>query len=82
LQQHFTDEELLQQRATIMQKIEFPIMLLWLKYAVPAQRLEANVALLSGFKANAPAEVFNKVMETIGTEMEADAYAKLISRLS
>ncbi|HEY3386747.1 MAG TPA: hypothetical protein VGK46_09565 [Saprospiraceae bacterium] len=82
LQKHFTDEELMQQRAIIMQHIEFPIMLLWLKYAVPAQRLESNVALLSGFKANAPAGVFDQVMNTIRGEMEEEAFSKLNDRLS
>ena len=82
LQKHFTDEELMQQRAIIMQKIEFPIMLLWLKYAVPAQRLETNVALLSGFKTNAPAEVFNQVMKTIEGVMEEGDFNKLNNQLS
>lgn len=37
LQQHFTDEVLHQQRVLTMQRIEFPILLLWLKYIIPSQ---------------------------------------------
>ena len=82
LQQHFTDEELLQHRMAIMQSIPFPVMLLWMKYAVPAQREEQNVGMLAGFKANAPAQVFEQLLTAIRSEMDATAYANLLSLLS
>jgi hypothetical protein len=82
LQKHFTDEELLQHRMSIMQSITFPVMLLWMKYAVPAQREEQNTIMLTGFKANAPAQAFEQVMTAIRSEMESSAYARLLSRLT
>jgi hypothetical protein len=82
LQKYFTDDELLEQRAAIMQKIEFPVMLLWIKYAVPAQREEQNVMLLSGFKANAPEPAFQQVMDAIRNEMDPKVFQHLSAHLS
>ena len=82
LQKHFTDEELIQLRMSIMKEIEPQMMLLWLKYAVPAQREEQNVGLLSGFKTNAAPAVFEEVMAAIKSEMETDAYQRLFIRLA
>jgi hypothetical protein len=82
LQKHFTDDELLQFRTSIMQHMEFPMMLLWLKYAVPAQAEEQSFGLLSGFKTNAPADVFEQVLTVIKSEMTPEAYQRLLNRLA
>ncbi len=82
LQKHFSDEELIQLRMSIMKEIEPQMMLLWLKYAVPAQREEQNIGLLSGFKTNAPAPVFEQVLAVIKSEMTSDAYQSLLTRLA
>ncbi|MGV3630839.1 MAG: hypothetical protein ACO1O6_06525 [Bacteroidota bacterium] len=81
LQQHFTDEELIQHRNSIMQRIPFPTLLLWLKYIIPAQREENNIALLSGLRANAPEEAFQSVLETIRSEMDSKRYHELVLKL-
>jgi hypothetical protein len=49
LQQYFTDEELIGHRNTVMQRLSFPVLLLWLKYIIPAQREEESLGMLSGF---------------------------------
>jgi len=81
LQAHFTDEELIQQRIAIMGGMEFPILLNWLKYTIPAQTEEENVQMLSGFKKNAPAAAFDAVLNTIRPEMEAGRYESLVAKL-
>jgi hypothetical protein len=82
LQQHFTDEELLQHRQTIMKKLEPNTLLLWLKYVIPAQRMNESVGMLAGLKANAPEVFFKQVMETIKAEMEQERYNELEVRLA
>lgn len=81
LQHHFTDEELIQHRISVMQSFEIPMLLLWLKYMIPAQRDEENLAMLSGLKAHAPKEVMDRVMTTIQPELEADRFQRLALRL-
>jgi len=81
LQQHFSDEELMQHRVEIMQKLPFPVLLLWMKYIIPAQREDESLGMLSGFKANAPAAAFNQVLANIRTEIAAERYESLISKL-
>lgn len=81
LQQNFTDEELIQHRVEIMQRIQFPILLLWLKYTIPAQSEENRVGMLSAFKANAPKEAFDAVLATIKPVMKEEDYASLIKKL-
>ena len=82
LQEHFTDEELIQQRIAIMGGMEFPILLTWLKYTIPAQREEENVQMLAGFKKNAPAHAFDAVLYTIKTEMDGNRYESLAAKLN
>lgn len=82
LQQHFSDEELMQQRALTMQRIKFPILLLWLKYMIPAQGEPESVGMLSGFRANAPAEAFEQVLAVIKPEMDANRFHRLVAKLN
>jgi hypothetical protein len=65
-----------------MQSIQFPVLLLWLKYIIPAQAGQESVAMLKAFKANAPAETFGLVLETIKKELVTDRYNSLLSHLS
>jgi hypothetical protein len=81
LQQHFTDEELLQHRIAIMQKVPFPVMLLWMKYTIPAQSEKESLDMLGGLKANAPKEVFEEVLQAISAEMNAERYKSLVDKL-
>lgn len=82
LQQHFTDEELIQQRTLTMQRIKFPTLLLWLKYIIPAQDEKDNVNMLSGLKANAPTEAFEQVLAVIKNEMDANRFQRLLATLN
>ena len=81
LQQYFTDEELMQHRQTIMKKLEPNTLLLWLKYIIPAQRIDESVGMLAGLKANAPEAFFKQVLETIKAEMERERYNGLELKL-
>lgn len=81
LQEHFSDEELIEHRQTIMKKISPDTLLLWLKYVIPAQRIGESVDMLSGLKANAPREYFEKVMEAIRSEMGPPRYEELVNNL-
>jgi hypothetical protein len=81
LQQHFTDEELMQHRNSIMQRIEFPTLLLWLKYIIPAQSEADSCLMLSGLKVKASKEAFETVLNTIKGEMASTRYDSLISKL-
>jgi hypothetical protein len=62
-----------------MKNMEFSMLLLWLKYAVPAQRADQNAGMLSGFKTNAPPEAYEQVLKVIRSEMDSEAYAHLLS---
>ena len=77
LQKHFTDDELMQHRQAIMKKLQPETLLLWLKYVIPAQRIDESLGMLSGLKANAPAPYFERVMQTVKGEMEAARYREL-----
>ena len=81
LQHHFTDEDLIQHRISVLRSFEVPMLLLWLKYMFPAQRDEENLAMLSVLKANAPKEVMDRVMTTIQQELEPDRFQRLAVRL-
>lgn len=65
MQKHFTDEELIQHQVQIMKEMDFNMLLLWFKYIVPARRPSENKQVLTAFKANAPAQAFEAVKQTI-----------------
>ena len=77
LQKHFSDDELIQHRQTITKRLSPDILLLWLKYIIPAQRVEESLGMLSGLKANVPKQYFERVMETVKGEMEIARYEEL-----
>ncbi|MFD2164193.1 hypothetical protein ACFSJU_17420 [Paradesertivirga mongoliensis] len=81
LQQNFTDDELFHHRAAIMQKISFPVMLLWMKYTIPAQSERESLGMLGGLKHNAPPEAFEQVLDVIAAEMDAERYKSLVDKL-
>lgn len=81
MQEYFTDEELVQHRMAIMKKLEFPVLLLWMKYVIPAQFEEESIGMLSGLKAGAPKEAFETVLATIKQEMNPARFDRLLSRL-
>lgn len=80
MQEHFSDEELIQHRMEIMQKLPFSMLCLWLKYIVPAQSHEESMGMLSGLKQNAPSEAFEAVIRTIEQEMAPGRFKALISK--
>ena len=81
LQKHFTDEELISHRMQIMRSIQFPILVLWLKYIIPAQSADESLGMLAGLKASAPKEAYDHVLTVLKGEMPADRYEQLAARL-
>ncbi len=78
---HFTAEELQENSMRIMQKVEFPVLLLSLKYIIPAQSLNENIRLLKAFRTNAPAEAFQAVLDIVKPEMTEEDFVLLTSRI-
>jgi hypothetical protein len=82
LWQHFTDEELAQHRSEIMKKLKPETLLLWFKFIIPAQRHKERVGLLSGFKAMAPNDFFQKAMSVIKNSLSPAEWNKLNESLN
>lgn len=78
---NFTAEELQENSTKIMQKVEFPVILMSLKYIVPAQSLNENIKILTAFKTNAPAEALNAVLDIIKPEMSNEDFVILTSKI-
>lgn len=81
LQANFTDEELIEHQIAIMQSMDFPTLLLWFRYIVPARRIEENAQVLNAFKSSAPMEAYNTVLTTIREVLTEDRYLAILSRI-
>ena len=81
MQQAFTDEELIQHQVAIMESMDFPILLLWFKYIVPARRIEENAQVLTAFKGAAPAEAFAAVLDAIRPQLSAERFEAIVSKI-
>ena len=81
LQQHFTDEELIQHQIEIMKQMEFSTLLLWFKYIVPARRTDENAQVIRNFKANAPKEAVDAVLNTIQAELSDEEFSLLMQAI-
>ncbi len=78
---NFTGEELKENSLRIMQKVEFPVLLLSLKYIIPAQTEKENLKILRAFKTNAAQEAYDAVLNIVKPEMSDNAYASLIRKV-
>jgi hypothetical protein len=78
---NFTGEELQKNSMRIMQKVEFPVLLLSLKYIIPAQTENENLKILRAFKTNAPKEAFEAVLNIIKPEMSDNEYLSLTGKV-
>lgn len=78
---NFTGAELRENSARIMQKVEFPVLLLSLKYIIPAQTENENLNILRAFKANAPQEAYDAVLECIKPEMTENEFVSLTRKV-
>jgi hypothetical protein len=79
MQKAFTDEELIQHQMSIMASMDFPTLLLWFKYIVPARRIEENAQVLNAFKAGVPEEAYNTVLDTIRPQLSEERFNKILS---
>ncbi len=78
---NFTAEELNENSMRIMQKVEFPVLLMSLKYIIPAQSFDENIKLLKAFKTNASAEALQAVLDIIKPEMTNEDFVLLTNKI-
>jgi len=78
---NFTAEELHENSMRIMQKVEFPVILMSLKYIVSAQSLNENIKILRAFKTNAPAEALQALLDIIKPEMTNEEFVLLTNKI-
>lgn len=81
LQQNFTDEELMEQHLEVIQNIDFPTLLLWMRYMIPSHTENEAVNMLNGIKSKTSAEDFQGVLTTLKGEMPEANYEALLSGL-
>ena len=79
MQEAFMDEELIQHQMAIMASMDFPTLLLWFKYIVPARRIEENAQVLKAFKAGAPEEAYTAVLDTIRPQLSEERFNAILS---
>jgi hypothetical protein len=77
----YSDDELRAQRERTMQAVDFRIILLFLKYAVPAQPDGENALLLASVKAGAPAAAFEQIIAGLRETMPPARLQALLARL-
>jgi hypothetical protein len=77
LWKHFTDEELANHRVKIMKSLNPETLLLWLKFAVPAQSQNERIRLLSGFKKMANPQFYDQCMSVIYRVLPLDEFERL-----
>ncbi len=79
--QHFTDEEILEHRKEIIAGLKPEVLLLWIKYIVPAQSHPERTGFLKGMKANAPEEFFDQVMSVAKDNLYEEEFSMLCDAL-
>ena len=65
----------------IMSKLAPEHIVLLSKYIVPASNPTERNSILLGFKANAPEEFVNQVLDVIRTEIPASSFASMMASL-
>ena len=81
LMEHFTEEELRENSARIMAEVEFPVLLMSLRYICPAQSDRDNLAMLRTFQRVAPPEALQAVLDTIRPALGEARAAGLLAQL-
>ncbi len=78
---NFTDEELMAMHGQVMSTLTPDQIMLWFKYIVPALNPFERTMIMGGFKANAPAEFFDKVLHMLKEYMSENELLKLETAL-
>ena len=78
---NFTDEELMGWHGQIMSTLSPEQIMMWFKYIVPALNPFERSMIMGGFKANAPADFFNDVLNMLKSRMSASEHLKLVAML-
>ena len=79
---NFTDEEVMAWHGQIMSTLTPDQIMLWFKYIVPALNPFERTMIMGGFKANAPAEFFDKVLHMLKEYMSENELLKLETTLT
>lgn len=80
--QHFTTEEQLAMRASIIAKMDPDVYAMWLKHMIPAQNENENQAMLGALRINMSTEHFQFLMEKLGKNMDENDFLILSMHLS
>lgn len=78
---NFSAEELQENSARIMKKVGFDVLLLSLKYIIPAQKETENLLVLRRLKENAPPEAYRQVLEIVQPEMNTEEFEALVYKV-
>jgi hypothetical protein len=79
---NFTDEELIAMRTKIISRIKPDFFLKWCGYLIPALTPAERNLILTGIKANAPAEFFMDIMGVAEKSLSSEDYKKLVNNLN
>jgi len=79
--ENFTDEEIMGWHGKIMEILTPDQIVLWFKWIVPALNPFERTIIMEGFKENAPAEFFDKVLNMLKEYMSENEHSKLVSAL-
>jgi hypothetical protein len=63
IKNHFTDEELLENKYEVVVKMNFEILLIWMKYIIEAQTIAENIAMLNDCKYIFESTKFVSIMD-------------------
>jgi len=80
--QHFSDEEQLAMRTSIIAKMDPDVYATWLKHMIPAQNENENQAMLGALRMNMQAAKFHSLMEKLGKDMDENDFLILGMHLS
>ncbi|MCE4566802.1 hemerythrin domain-containing protein [Maribellus sp. CM-23] len=80
--EHFSKEEQLGIRASIVAKMDTETYAVWLKHMIPAQNEAENRMMLGAIRNNMPADRFHALMERMGESMPEDDFLTLGIQLS
>ena len=79
---NFTDEEIMAWHGQVMSTLTPDQIMLWFKYIVPALNPFERSMIMGGFKENAPAEFFDKLLNMLKEYMSENEHLKLETMLS
>ena len=74
---NFTDEEIIGHRNMIISGLKPDVLLLWIKYIVPAQNPKERIGFLKGMKMNSPDDFFSSVVSVVKDNLTDEEFQSL-----